>query len=188
MKGKYLIKQTVVLTFMLLLPVAAQAQNCSQSQLHDEFFLDQTQRGYVTCSSDGDLANPNTTSDVCVEQKFNAPCTNNANCKVDNILTREQIYQTIIDANELDTLANDTSPAGVKHKTELGWLLNADSWNMAINSSQKQWKNPFPAATAPITNAAIDGAKLRDAPRSQIVCGRVGTLTDVSCGLRGACQ
>jgi hypothetical protein len=164
----------------------ASAQQCTQQQLHDEYFLDPTARNYVSCASDGNLAGANV-SDVCVLNIFNAQCTVAA-CKVDNILTREQIYQTLIDANELDTLANDTSPAGVKHKTELGWLLNATSWNMATNSSQKQWKNPFPAATAPITNAAIDGAKLRDAPRSQSVCGRVGTLTDVSCGLRGACQ
>jgi len=180
-------KQHVLVAVVALLLAAwvgvASAQQCTQTQLHDEFFLDSTGRNYASCATDGNLAGVNV-SDQCVLGLFNAPCTATA-CKVDNILTREQIYQTIIDANELDTLANDTSPAGVKHKTELGWLLNAESWNMAINSSQKQWKNPFPAATAPITNAAIDAAKLRDAPRSQIVCGRVGTINDVSCGLRG---
>jgi len=176
----------LVAVFLLLLlwfPATGGAQTCQESQLHDEFYLDPTARNYASCATDGNIGGANV-SDQCVLGLFNSPCTATA-CKVDNILTREQIYQTIIDANELDTLANDTSPAGVKHKTELGWLLNADSWNMAINSSQKQWKNPFPAASAPITNAAIDAAKLRDAPRSQIVCQRVGTLSDVSCGLRG---
>jgi len=196
LKGKRLINQRfkpkiglawwLILLALLLCGRIGWAQQCTQQQLHDEYFLDPTARGYSTCSTNGDLADPATTSDVCVQDKMNAPCTNNAACKVPNILTREQIYQTIIDATELDNVANDTSPAGAKHKAELGWLLNADSWDLSTNSSQKHWKNPFPAAQSPITNAAIDAAKLKDAPRSQIVCGRPATLADVSCGLRGA--
>jgi len=173
----------VLLLGLLIWGRVGWAQQCTQQQLHDEFFQDSTSRNYVSCASDGNLAGPNV-SDQCVLNLFNAPCTNNSACKVPNILTREQIYQTLIDATELDNVANDTTPAGAKHKAELGWLLNADSWDLSTNSSQKHWKNPFPSAQSPITNAAIDAAKLKDAPRSQIVCGRQGTLNDVSCGLR----
>jgi hypothetical protein len=160
------------------------AQSCGQTELNQEFLQDPTARNYVSCASDGNLTGANV-SDQCVLDFFNAPCTNHASCKVANILTREQIYATIIDANELDTLANGTAQADVKHQRELGWLLSSLNWNMSLNASQKHWKNPFPAATAPITNAAIDAAKQKDSPRSQIVCGRIGTLSDISCGLRG---
>jgi hypothetical protein len=164
--------------FLALLLYAAygQAQECTQAELSAEFSTDPTARGYATC-----------TDDPCYLDKLNEPCIGNANCnKVENVLTREQIYQTIIDATELDTLANGTAPADVKHQKELGWLLNATTWNMALNSSQKHWKNPFPSSTSPITNAAIDAAKLRDASRCQAVCSKSAcTLSEVSCGLRG---
>jgi len=163
------------------------AQQCTQSQLHDEYFLDPTARDYVSCAGDGNLAGANV-NDQCVLDRFNQPCTNNAACKTDNILTREQIYETIIDANELDTLANGTAPADVKRKTELAWLLTGTSWNLAKSANLSKWKNVFTGPSSPITNAALEAAKQKDAPRSQIVCGRPGTLADVSCGLRGACQ
>jgi hypothetical protein len=180
MRGVMLVMGCVIVA---MIPSVLYAQSCQESVLHNEFFTDPTTRNYVSCASDGDLAGPNV-SDTCVLNFFNAPCTVAA-CKVDNILTREQIYETIIDGTELDNLANGTAPADIKHQRELSWLLTGLTWNMAKNASQKHWKNPFPAATAPLTNAAIDAAKQRDAPRSQIVCSRLGTINDVSCGLRG---
>jgi hypothetical protein len=160
-------------------------QQCTQQQLHDEFFLDNTIRNYVSCASDGNLANPATTSDTCVLGKFNAPCTNNANCKVDNILTTAAIMETIVVASELETLARATPANDQARRAQLGWLLQVPSYNMAKAQSQQKWKNVFTPADSAATNAAIDAAKLKDAPRSQSVCGRVGTLSDVSLGLRG---
>jgi hypothetical protein len=172
-----------ILLLLALWATYAGAQQCTQQQLHDEYFLDTTARNYVSCASDGNLAGPNV-SDPCVLDKFNAPCVGTASCKVDNILTREQIYESIIDSAELDTLANSTTPADTKRKTELGWLLTGTSWNLAKSSNLQKWKNVFTGPSAPITNAALDAAKQKDAPRSQIVCARAGTLNDVSCGLR----
>jgi hypothetical protein len=177
-----------VLVLLCLWASYAKAQQCTQPQLNTEFTTDPTARNYVSCATDGIITGP-TTSDACVLTFFNQPCTNNAACKIDNILTREQIYETIIDAAELDTLANGTAPADVKRKTELGWLLTSLSWNLAKSSNLQKWKNVFTGPSAPITNAALDAQKQKDAPRSQVVCNRPGTLNDVSCGLRGTgCQ
>jgi hypothetical protein len=175
----------VLLVFLVALPAVVQAQGCTNPALHDEFFTDVTGRGYVTCATDANLAGPNV-SDTCVLGLFNAACTNHASCKADNILTREQIYETIIDSAELDTLANSTAPADAKRKTTLGWLLTGQSWNLAKSSNLQKWKNVFTGPSSPITNAALDAQKQKDAPRSQSVCGRVGTIDDVSCGLRGS--
>jgi hypothetical protein len=176
-----------VLAFVLLLCASfASAQQCTQAVLNTEFMTDPTQRAYSTCASDGNLAGT-TTNDSCVLAKFNEPCTNNAACKVDNVLSREAIMETIIDSAELEKLATSTAPADVARKTQLGWLLQIATFNMAKAPNQQKWKNVFaaPAGASPITNAAINAAQLKDAPRSQIVCGRQATLDDVSCGLRG---
>lgn len=162
----------------------SQAQTCTQQSLHAEFYEDVTQRGYSTCSTDGDLSNSGTTSDTCVLDRFNAPCTNHANCKVPNILSREDILQTIIDPTDLETLARSTNANDVARKSELDWLMAAQTWDMSKAHNQQLWKNVFPSSFT-TTNTAINNAQLKDAPRSQIVCHRPGTLTDVSCGLRG---
>src|SRR5262245_16267465 len=99
MEGKLMIKQivtTVISCLWLTWCGVGWAQQCTQAQLHDEFLLDPTARNYVTCATDGNLEGQNV-SDVCVLDLFNSPCTASA-CKVENVLTREQIYETIIDA------------------------------------------------------------------------------------------
>jgi hypothetical protein len=175
----------VLLVFVLWLPGTGEAQQCLQQQLHDEFFLDSTTRAYATCSTDGNLANPATTSDSCVLDKFNSPCVNNANCKVDNVLTTATIMETIVASDELEKLARATPANDQARRAQLGWLLQVPTYNMAKAQSQQKWKNVFTPADSGVTNAAIDAAKLKDAPRSQVVCGRAGTLSDVSLGLRG---
>jgi hypothetical protein len=176
----------VLLMFTLWLPGTGEAQQCTQQQLHDEFFLDATitQRNYVSCASDGNLAGP-TTSDQCVLNLFNAPCTNNANCKAENVMTSAAIMETIVNSDDLEKLARSAVANDQARRVQLSWLLQVDTYNMANNVNQKKWKNVFTSADSGATNAAIEAAKLKDAPRSQSVCGRVGTLSDVSLGLRG---
>jgi hypothetical protein len=164
---------------------AASAQQCTQSQLNTEFMTDPTARTYQACAADGNLAGPNV-DDACVLQRFNTPCTDNAACKVPNMLTREQILQTIIDPADLEKLARSTVANDVARKSELDWLLQGTAWDMSKAHNQQLWKNVFTSNDSPTTNGNINNAQLKDAPRSQIVCGRPGTLSDVSCGLRGA--
>jgi hypothetical protein len=159
-------------------------QQCTQQQLHDEFFTDPTTRNYISCASDANLAGP-TTSDQCVLNLFNAPCTNNAACKVDNIMTLEAIMETIVNTAELETLARSAVANDQARRAQLSWLLQVPAYNMAKGSNQGKWKNVFTSADAPTTNAAITAAQQKNAPRSQSVCGRPGTLSDVSLGLRG---
>jgi len=161
--------------FLILLVCFDQggAQQCTQTQLNTEFTTDPTARTYATC-----------VDDVCVLDKFNAVCTD-ATCKVDNVLSREVILETIINSGELETLANSTAPADLARHRQLGWLLQATYYNMNKGSNQSKWKNVFPAGSSPNTNAAINAAQQKNAPRSQIVCGRAGTIDDISCGLRG---
>ena len=160
------------------------AQGCSQAQLNQEFTGDPTARGYATCASDGVVTGPNN-NDQCTLDKFNSPCIDNAACKVPNILTREQILQTIIDPADLETLARSTAANDVARKSEMDWLITAQAWDMSKAHNQQLWKNVFPSSFTN-TNTAINNAQLKDAPRSTIVCGRPGNLNDVSCGLRGA--
>jgi hypothetical protein len=167
-----------------VIPSILYAQSCTQTTLHDEFFQDPTTRNYVSCATDGDLAGVNV-SDSCVLNFFNAPCTNNAGCKVANILSREVLYLTIIDSAELEKLSRSTVANDVARKSQLDWILHNTSFDMSKASWQQKWKNVFTPADSPLTNAAINTAQLKDAPRSQVVCGRVGTLNDISCGLRG---
>ena len=171
-----------VLLLALLWASYSHAQQCSQSQLNQEFTTDPTHRGYVDCASDGVVTGPNN-NDNCTLQKFNELCTDAA-CKVANILSREQILQTIIAPVDLETLARSTAPNDVARKSELDWLLTAQAWDMSKSHNQQLWKNVFPSSFS-TTNAAIDAAQLKDAPRSTIICGRPGTLADISCGLRG---
>jgi hypothetical protein len=162
----------------------AWGQQCTQQQLHDEFFLDSTTRNYVSCASDGNLAGT-TTSDQCILNLFNAPCTNSPACKTDNVMTTAAIMETIVASDELEKLARATPANDQARRAQLSWLLQVPTYNMAKGVNQQKWKNVFTSADSGVTNAAIDAAKLKDAPRSQIVCGRVGTLSDVSLGLRG---
>lgn len=169
----------------LALPLGALAQTCQQAVLNTEFLTDPTARGYVSCATDGNLSGPNV-SDQCVLNFFNALCTDNAACKVDNVLTREAILETLIDSAELEKLSRSTVANDVARKSQLDWLLQASPYNLAKAPTQQKWKNVFTPADSPITNGAINAAQLKNAPRSQIVCHRGGTLSDVSCGLRGA--
>jgi len=173
----------VLLLGCLALPVLASAQQCTQQQLNTEFMTDPTVRQYVACASDGNLAGVNV-DDSCVLTRFNAPCTD-ASCKVANILTREVLYETIIDSNELEKLSRSTVANDVARKSQLDWILHNSSFNMAKASWQQKLKNIFTPADSPLTNAAINNAQQKDAPRSHIVCNRSATLSDISCGLRG---
>lgn len=172
-----------------LLALSAEAQQCTQTQLNGEFMTDPTQRGYKACSTNQDLSNAVTTNDQCVLAKFNAPCTDHAACKVDNVMTKEQVMETLVDSTELETLARSTTANDVARKSELDWLLRMTSFNMAKSSWQQKWKNVFAqgAGASPITNANINNAQLKDAPRCEIVCkkGNGCTMSDVSLGLRG---
>ena len=159
------------------------AQGCQQATLQTEFFTDPTQRQYVACATDGDLAGPNV-DDNCVLQRFNALCTNNANCKTDNVLSREVFLETIIDSAEAEKLARSTNANDQARRVQADWWLTATAYNLAKASWQQKWKNVYTPADSPITNAAINAAQLKDAPRSTIICHRPGTLADVSCGLR----
>lgn len=161
------------------------AQQCAQATLNTEFMSDPTQRQYSACASDGDLAGLQV-SDTCVLEKFNALCTGNAACKTDNVMTREAILETIIDSAELEKLSRSTNANDVARKSQLDWLLQASPYNMAKAPNQQKWKNVFTPADSPLTNTAINNAQQKDAPRSQIVCKRTGTMSDVTCGLRGA--
>ena len=165
-------KQRVLVAIVGILLAAwvgvASAQTCQESQLHDEFFLDSTSRNYASCATDGNLAGANV-SDQCVLGLFNQPCTNNAACKVPNIMTREEILQKIIDAGELETLYRSTAPNDVARKSQLDVLINGTTFDMSKAPIQQLWKNVFAQASSPLTNAAIQAAQLRDAPRSQIV-------------------
>jgi hypothetical protein len=181
MRGVMLVIGCVIVA---MIPSVLYAQSCTQTTLHDEFFQDTTTRGYVTCASDGDLAGANV-NDQCVLNLFNAPCTNNAACKVANILSREALYLTIIDSGELEKLSRSTVANDVARKSQLDWILHNTSFDLSKASWQQKWKNVFTPADSPLTNAAINAAQMKDAPRSQVVCGRVGNINDVSCGLRG---
>jgi hypothetical protein len=183
MEEKLWFLAVVLLVFTLWLPGTGDAQQCTQQQLHDEFFLDSTTRNYVSCASDGNLAGP-TTSDQCVLNLFNGPCTAAA-CKVDNVMTTAAIMETIVNSGELETLARSAVANDQARRVQLSWLLQVPTYNMAKNVNQQKWKNIFTPADSGATNAAIDAAKLKDAPRSQVVCGRAGTLSDISLGLRG---
>lgn len=176
---------TVVL--VLLVASYARAQQCTPQQLHDEFFLDTTARTYVTCASDGNLAGPNV-SDTCVLSKFNANCTDNAACKVDQTVTREQVWE-VIDPGELTTLLRSTAANDLARVKALDSTFANVTFDMAKAPVRQKLLDIFPGPSAPITNAAITALQQKNVPRSQVVCHRVGTLDDVSCGLRGtACQ
>jgi hypothetical protein len=174
----------VFLLFLLGIPAIGDTQSCSQSTLNSEFMTDPTTRNYVSCASDGNLANPATTSDTCVLGLFNSPCTAAA-CKVDNVMTTAAIMETIVVSDDLEKLARSAVANDQARRVQLSWLLQVQTYNMAKNVNQQKWKNVFTSADSAATNAALDAAKLKDAPRSQLVCGRVGTLSDVSLGLRG---
>jgi hypothetical protein len=165
----------LVVIFILLFPILSAAQSCTQAQLNVEFSTDPTARTYATC-----------TNAQCVLDKFNAPCTDAA-CKADQTITREHLYE-VIDKDELGALMNvpstDATAIG-KRQRSLGIALSNSSFNMGIGSVRQKLLDIFPAPSAPITNAAIAGLQQKNVPRSMIVCGRAGTLDDVSCGLRG---
>ena len=170
----------MILLFLLLVlfPAFAWAQQCTQAQLNTEFTTDPTGRTYATCPAG---------NDQCVLDKFNAPCTVAA-CKADRIVTREQVYE-VIDKDELKTLAdvslNDTTALGSRLRRLL-MAFDVATFDLSKASVRQKLNDLFPAAQAPLTNAAFDALRQRDASRAHIVCGRQGTLSDVSLGLRGA--
>jgi hypothetical protein len=171
-----------ILTVLLLwLPAISSAQTCAQGTLNTEYFSDPTSRTYATCATDGNLAGPNV-DDNCVLAKFNQPCTDNAACKVDQTVTIEQI-NVAIDSAELKAMFKDT--ANADRKATMDMLANIKTFNLKEKEVRDKWFDVFPSPTAPITNAAITALQKKDASRAQIVCGRSGTIDDVSCGLRG---
>lgn len=163
------------------------AQDCGESALHTEFTTDPTARTYASCASDGVVTGPNN-NDACTLEKFNQLCTNNPACKVDNTVTREAIWE-VIDPTELETLQRATAANEVARKTQLADILKITAFNLGKGDVRQKWFNIFTGPASPKTNAAIAALQLKDVPRSQVVCGRPGTIADVSCGLRGdACQ
>jgi len=174
-------KWLIALLFVFV-PLSAWAQQCTQAQLNTEFTTDPTVRGYAGCAGVGGLAGVNV-NDQCILDLFNAPCTNNAACKVDVVVSREQLYE-VIDHDELATGVN----AVVADATRK-WLLEIAMRNVSFNLSdidvRQKLFDIFTAPKAPTTNAAITSLRQRDTTRAQIVCGRQGTLADITRGLRG---
>lgn len=171
-----------VLLLALLWTSYAQAQQCTQQQLHDEFFGDPTSRNYASCATDGNLAGPNV-SDQCVLNLFNTPCTVAA-CKVDQTVTREAVWE-VIDPGELTTLLRSTAANDVARVRELDLALENATFNMGKAPVRQKLLDIFPGPSSPLTNAAIVALQQKNASRAQIVCGRQATLSDVSLGLRG---
>jgi hypothetical protein len=159
---------------LLLFPALTWA-NCTQAQLNTEFTTDPTARTYATCA---------TGNDQCVLDKFNAPCTH-ASCKLDQRVSREALYE-VIESDELKTLANSTAPGDIARMTLLSFVLANGSFDLGKGEVRQKLFDVFTGGGSPLTNAAITALQQKDAPRSQMVCGRQGTLNDVSCGLRGA--
>lgn len=171
--------------FVLLLVSTSWAQQCTQSQLNTEFLTDPTNRGYATCAPPGDLTGTNT-NDQCVLDKFNASCTD-PTCKVDQVITREQVYDSIVPA-ELATLTavslNDVTPAGARYRALL-LALQVATFDMGKPAVRQKLLDIFPTAGAPQTNAALTALQKRDASRSRVVCGHPANLNHISLGLRG---
>lgn len=161
----------------------AHAQQCAQAPLNTEFMTDPTSRNYVSCASDGDLGGTQV-SDTCVLTLFNAPCSGHPACKVDQTVTRETIWE-VIDPTELETLQRATAANDVARKNQLADILKIPTFNMGKGPIRQKWFNIFTGPNSPLTNAAIAALQQKDVPRSQVVCGRPGTINDVSCGLRG---
>jgi hypothetical protein len=158
---------------VFLLPASAWAA-CTQTQLNTEFTTDPTARTYASCA---------TGNDQCVLDKFNAPCTH-ASCKQDQTVSREAVYEAI-ESDELKALANSLAAADTARMTLLSFALLNESFNLGKGEIRQKLFDVFTAGGSPVTNAAINALQQKDAPRSQMVCGRQGTLNDVSCGLRG---
>lgn len=178
-------RKLLFIAFFLLIARGAIAQQCTQAQLNTEFMTDPTTRGYVSCASDANLAGLNVKDD-CVLAKFNAPCTNNAACKVDQVITKERIWE-VIDPTELETLARATAANDVARYKELDSALKVNTFNMGVANIRQIWNNIFTGPNSPKTNTAIGALQQKDASRCQIVCnkGNSCTLSDVSLGLRG---
>jgi len=170
----------------LLWSSAAQAQPCPEASLHTEFITDPTTRNYLSCSTNGDLTDAITTSDQCVLDLFNATCTNNAACTQDQTVSRETIWETI-DPTELETLMRSTAANDVARKNTLNVAMLSGTFDLSKSSVRQKFTNIFPGPNSPITNAGIAALQQKNVPRSQVVCHRPGTLSDVACGLRGAC-
>lgn len=164
----------------------AHAQQCTQQQLNTEFTTDPTGRQYSTCAPAGAITGPQN-DDQCTLDKFNAPCTNNAACKVDQTISRETLWE-VVDPTEWQTLVRSTQANDVARVKQFDAALQNVTFNMGKSAVRQKLLDVFPAPTAPVTNAAIAALQQKDVPRSHVVCKRPGTLTDVSCGLRGACS
>jgi hypothetical protein len=148
--------------------------DCTQAQLNTEFTTDPTTRTYASCASG---------NDQCVLEKFNAPCPH-ASCKQDQTVSRETLYEAI-ESDELKTLANSTAPGDTARMTLLSFVLANATFNLGKGEVRQKIFDVFTSAGSPLTNAAITALQQKDASRAQMVCGRQGTLQDVSCGLRG---
>lgn len=159
----------MLLLLLLVFPLPAWAQDCAQSQLSAEFATDPTGRTYASCPAG---------NDACVLEKFNQPCTDAA-CKIDQVITRDKLYE-VIDPAELKTTVADTT-----RKVLLEMALRVETFHLGIAGVRQKLFDVFPGPSAPITNNAIKALQQKDASRAQIVCGRQATLADVSCGLRG---
>ena len=157
-----------LLVSLLLLPGWGWA-NCTQQSLNTEFTTDPTGRTYASCAPG---------NDQCVLDKFNSACTDAA-CKVDQIVSWAQIYE-VIDNDELKVVMADQTLAPL-----VNLAATVPSFNMATAEVRQKLLDGFPSPKAPVTNTAIKALQQKNVPRSQIVCGRPGTLADVSCGMRG---
>lgn len=167
-------RRYVLVLLLLLFPAMSYSQQCTQNQLSTEFVSDPTGRGYPTCAPE---------DDQCVLVRFNSPCADQ-NCKIEQVITKEALYE-VIDSAEYLTLLRSTAANDVARVRALDHALTNASLNMAVKEVRDKLLDIFPAPSAPITNAAIVALQHKNAPRSQIVCSRPATLADVSCGRRG---
>ena len=168
------------LLLLALWATYSHAQSCSQAQLNQEFTGDPTARGYTTCASDGVVTGPNN-DDNCTLQKFNAPC-QDALCKVDQVITKEHLYE-VLDPAEYAAMLKDTTKA--ERRAAMDEALTVNTFNMGIAAVRQKLLDIFPAPSSPITNQAIKNLQQKNVARSQVICGRPGNLADISCGLRG---
>lgn len=167
------------LLLLALWATYSHAQQCTQAQLNQEFVGDITARGYSACASDGVVTGPNN-DDTCTLQKFNQPCQDPL-CKVDQVITKEHLYE-VIDPAEYTAMLKDTTKAERKAAMDEAFTIN--TFNMSIAAVRQKLLDIFPAPSSPLTNQAIKDLQKKNAARSEIVCGRPGNLDDISCGLR----
>jgi len=172
----------LALLLLLLFPILAwgQAATCvpgGASGLQNEFNTDPAAVGYNTCG-----ATPPTYNDTCVLNKFNASCSH-ATCQTDPVVSREKVYD-VINHNELNTLMLSTTPEDKVRVGQLQIAMQQSVFNLKDRDIQQKLADIF--VNSPITKAAIDALRTNNyTTRAGVTCSRTGTLSDVSCGLRG---